>query len=116
MRLLIRTGLMVLAVWAVFVFVPGLDWNDEWLTLLVVAVLIGLANAVVRPVLKALTLPIRMMTLGLFTLVLNIALMAGVLWLAETLELGVSSEGWGWTALGGLLLAVASSVISMVGD
>lgn len=115
-RFLIRTGLMAAAVWIVFTIVPGLTWDNEWLTLIVIALIIGVANAVVRPIARLLTLPIRIMTLGFFSLVLNVLLMAGVLWAADELELGIAADGWQPILLGGLLLAIAASVVSMIDD
>jgi len=116
MKHLISLGANVLAAWLTFSFVDGLDWNGEWLTLAVVGLIIGGVNAIIKPVARALAIPIRMMTLGLFTLVINIALMAGVVWAADAMELGVTSADWQSTLLGGLVLAVVSSVLQAVLD
>ncbi len=116
MKLLIRTGLMMLAVWVTFAVVTGLEWNQEWLTLFIIAVIIGLVNALIRPIARLLTLPIRIVTLGLFSLVLNVILMAGVIWVADAADLGVTSDGWQSTLLGGVILAIASAFVSAIGD
>jgi putative membrane protein len=112
MRLLVRFGLMVAAVWLTFTIVPGLSYDGNWLTLVVVALLIALANALVVPLLKLISLPIRVVTLGLFTLAINVLVLVGVIVLAQNIEVGIASEGFGSSLLGALLLTVLSSVIS----
>jgi len=112
MRLLVRFALMVGAVWVTFTIVPGLSYDGNWVTLVVVALLIALANALVIPFLKVISLPIRFVTLGLFTLAINILVLIGVIALAQAIEVGISSDGFGASLLGALLLTVLSSVIS----
>jgi putative membrane protein len=96
--------------------VSGLTWNNDWLTLLLIALIIGVVNAFIKPIARLLTLPLRVITLGLFSLVVNIALMAGVLWLASEMDWGVASAGWKSTLIGAVILAVASSIITAVTD
>ena len=67
--------------------------------ILFAAVTIGVLNAVVRPLVLLLTLPLNVLTLGLFTLVVN----AGMLWMASQVVIGFSVHGF-WSALGGWLL------------
>jgi len=112
MKLLIRFGLMVAAVWLTFTVIPGLSYDGNWVTLVVVALLIALANALVIPLIKLISLPIRFLTLGLFTLAINVLVLAGVIALAQNIEVGVASEGFGSSLLGALLITVLSWVIS----
>jgi len=55
-------------------FVPGVDFFGSYIMLIVVGVILGLANFFIKPILKAISLPIRIITLGLFSLVINMAL------------------------------------------
>ena len=117
MKILIRLAANALAAWLTFELVDGLVWDEDWITLGVIAILIGLVNAFIKPVAKAISIPIRFMTLGLFTLVINVLLMAGVIWIAEALEIGgVSSDNWQSTLLGGLVLSIVSAILSAVVD
>jgi putative membrane protein len=116
MKLLVRLAINALAAWLTFTLVDGLHWNEEWLTLGIVALIIGAANALIKPVAKAISIPLRFLTFGLFTLVINIALMAGVIWVADAMDLGVSSDNWQSTLFGGLVLAVVSSILSSLVD
>ncbi len=115
-KYLIRIAAMAGAVWLTFFLVKGLTWDNDWVTLLLIALIIGVVNAFIKPVANLLTLPLRVVTLGLFSLVVNIALMAGVLWLADEMDWGIASTGWQSTLLGALILAVASSIITAVTD
>ncbi len=102
------------AVWATFALVNGLTFDGDWLGLLVIALVIGVANAIVIPLLKLVSIPVRIMTLGLFTLVINVGVVFLVIVVTESLELGVASSGWLATLLGAFLLTIFSSMISML--
>lgn len=75
---------------------------------LVFAVVLGLLNAFVRPVLLLLTLPLNLITLGLFTLVIN----AAIFWLATWFDLGVQVDGFRGAFIGALLVSIVSFVAS----
>ncbi len=107
-------ALMVGATWLTFFILPGLDDDGSWVTIAIVGLLIAAANAVVIPLLKAIALPLRIVTLGLATLAINVAVITGVIVVAQNVELGISSDGLGTTILAGLMLTVLSSVISWV--
>ena len=82
---------------------PGIG-IDSFATALVTALLLGLANTVIRPILILLTLPVTLLTLGLFIFVIN----ALVFWMVASLVSGFQVEGF-WAAFWG---AIAFSVIS----
>ena len=89
--------------------VPGISVKSFW-TALLVALILGILNAVVRPILIILTLPITLLTLGLFTLVIN-----GVLfWLVSTVVKGFSVDGFWAAFLGAGVLWVFSFITNAV--
>lgn len=97
MNILIRFVLNALAVMAAAYIVPGITVSDFW-TALVAAIVIGLLNALVRPLVILLTLPVNILTLGLFTFVIN----ALLFWLAASVVGGFHVAGFGaafWGAL-----------------
>lgn len=114
MRLLLRIALNAVAVWLTFWLIDGLEWGGDLWALLGIAVILGLVNAFIRPVVKLLALPIRALTLGLFTLVINVVLMAGVIVIASALDFGIASDGWRTTIIGGVVLSVVSALLSML--
>ncbi|MEH1874220.1 phage holin family protein [Nostoc sp.] len=89
--------------------VPGF-FIKNFLTALIAALVIGLVNAFVRPILQILTFPITLLTFGLFTLVIN----ALTLWLASALTPGSGFEIHGFlpALLGSIVLAIVSSIIN----
>src|SRR3972149_9529113 len=94
MRLLIGA----LGLWLASELVPGIAVHGAW-TLLGAALLLGIANAVVRPLLVILTLPITVLTLGLFLLVINAGTLALVAWAFDDFTLA----GF-WAAVGGAIV------------
>ncbi|MBW5480765.1 phage holin family protein [Streptomyces bambusae] len=90
--------------------------GSKALTLLLVAVVFGLVNAIVKPVVKLLSLPLFILTLGLFTLVVNALMLLLTSWLAGKLGLGFHVEGF-WTAVvGGLIISIVSWAANLVLD
>jgi putative membrane protein len=83
--------------------VPGIAVADFW-TALIAAIIIGLINALVRPILLILTLPINIFTLGLFTLVIN----ALMFWLAASLVRGFEIRDFTAAFLGALVFWLVS--------
>jgi putative membrane protein len=108
-RLLINAA----ALWVATRITPGIFFDGEWRTLLVVALIFGVLNVSVRPLLWFMTLPLLIVTLGLFTFVLN----ALMLWLtgaiSDSLGLGFHVEGFGAAFLGALVVSVVSFVLSL---
>ena len=96
--LFIRWLVSAAALYLTSLIVRGIEIQGVF-PLLFAAVTIGILNAVVRPVILLLTLPLNVLTLGLFTLVVN----AGMLWMASKVVVGFEVHGF-WSALGGWLL------------
>ncbi|MET9547447.1 MULTISPECIES: phage holin family protein [Streptomyces] len=83
-------------------------------TLIVVALLFGLVNFLVKPVVKVLTFPLFILTLGLITLVVNALMLLLTSWLADKFDVSFHVEGF-WTAvLGGLIISIVSWAMNMV--
>jgi len=96
--LVIRWLVSAVSLYLTSLIVRGIE-IDGIFPLLFAAVTIGILNAVVRPVILLLTLPLNVLTLGLFTLVVN----ATMLWMASKVVIGFHVHGF-WSALGGWLL------------
>jgi putative membrane protein len=109
-RLLINTA----ALWAATRVVPGISYTGDWRLLLGVALVFGVLNTLVRPVLKLLTFPLLILTLGLFTFVLN----AIMLWLtsvaSDALGLGFRVTGFRAAFLGALVVSIVSFALSLL--
>jgi putative membrane protein len=95
---LLRILVVALGLWLASVLVPGIEVRGAW-TLLGAALLLGIVNAVVRPLAILITLPITVVTLGLFLLVVNAAMLALVAWVFD----GFSIAGF-WPAVFGAVI------------
>ena len=97
---LINAVALAVAVW----LLPGINvvGEDTWLTLALMAIVFGLVNALIRPLVKFLTCLINMITLGLFTLVINALMLMLSGWIAQQLNIGFQVENFWWALLGAL--------------
>jgi putative membrane protein len=108
MRIIIHWIISALAILVSAYILPGV-YVDGLVAALVLAVVLGAINAILRPLLIMLTLPITIVTLGLFVLVINGALIM----LASYIVPGFMVDGFLWALLFGIVLAVVSSVLQM---
>jgi putative membrane protein len=114
MKLLIRWVISALALFAAAWLVPGIRVEETgWVVFAVMAVILGLVNAIVRPLLKLLTCPLILLTLGLFVLVIN----GLTLWLASSVavnwfNVGFYVDGFWPAFLGGLIVSIVTVILS----
>ena len=118
MRFLFRLLINAAALWVATQLVPQvlpgqLAFNGGWLNLLLVALVFGVLNAVVRPILALLTCPLQALTLGLFTLVLNAVIFWLTGYVSEALKLGFQVNSLLAALLGALIVSVVSVVLSI---
>jgi putative membrane protein len=92
---------------------PGTDL-ERTLTLLGVAVIFGLVNAIVGPILRLLTFPLVILTLGLFLMVVNALLLLLTEWIADQFDLAFQVDGFWSAVLGALIVSVVSFLINVV--
>ena len=105
----LRATIAALGLWLATVLISGLAIADP-LTLVLAAVLLGVCNAVVKPILIILTLPATILSLGLFLLVINGVVLALVAWMLP----GFTIAGFGAAVLGALIVSATSIVGSML--
>ena len=87
--------------------------GETILSLLIVSVVFGLVNAVVRPIVSLLSLPVTCLTLGLFTLVINAAMLWLTVWITSFLPVHLVIDSFFWTTiLAALIIAVVSAVVN----
>ena len=99
------------AVW----LVDGFDFDGEWWQFLIVAAIMGLANVVVKPILRLFSLPLILLTLGLFLIVVNALVLWIVVGISGSLELGLTSDGFFWeTFLASIVISIVSWILGAV--
>lgn len=106
MNLILRLLLTALAVVILSYVLPGINVDSIW-TAIILAVVLGLLNFLVKPILVILTLPVTILTLGLFLLVIN----ALIVLLAEHLVPGFQVAGFWWAVIFSLLLSFLQAVL-----
>jgi len=106
--LLLRWALNAFALWVVSEIVPGIHADGIFATF-VAAFVLGILNALVRPILLLLTLPINLLTLGLFTFVVN----ALMLELTSAMVRGFTVDGFGSALLGSFVLSLVSFLLNV---
>ncbi|MFD9483848.1 phage holin family protein [Streptomyces sp. NPDC059991] len=114
-KTLANAAALAVAIWLVQdITLTGDSTGKKALTLVLVALLFGVVNFIVKPVVKLLSLPLFILTLGLITFVINALMLLLTSWLAGKLDLNFHVEGF-WTALlGGLIISIVSWALNVV--
>ena len=86
--------------------------THDWLTLLIVALIFGVVNAVIRPILILLSLPLEILTLGLFIFVINAFMLLLTSWIAQGLDLGFRVDKFLPALLGAVIISIVSFILS----
>lgn len=120
MGFVVRVLINGVAIWLATLILPGLtviggdSTGGEVGVILLVALVFGLVNAIVKPIVNVLSIPLYILTLGLFTLVVNALMLMLTAWITEQTSWGLRIEDFGTAVLGGLIIAVVSFVLSAV--
>ena len=114
-KLLLRLVINMLALYAAMALVPGIEAQSEnWLSFIWLALIFGLINALLRPLLMLLTCPLIILTLGLGTLLINTLLfyLAGVI--GQAFNVGFTVDGFWPAFLGALVVSIVSMALSLL--
>lgn len=114
----VKVVVNALAIWVATLVVGGIDVGDRdddvvarVVTYLVIGLIFGLVNAVIKPIVRLIALPLYILTLGLFTFVVNAFMLQITSWIAQITPLTFSIDEFFWTAILG---AVVVTLVSMV--
>jgi putative membrane protein len=114
MPFLVRLLINAVALWITPHVVSGISYQGSWASLFLVALVFGVLNASLRPLLKLLTFPLLILTLGLFTFVINAFMLLITGWISDRMNLGFHVAGF-WPAFwGGLVISIVSLVMSLL--
>jgi putative membrane protein len=120
MGFLIKVGVNAVALWVAAWLVPGITFGEgkfgsRFATIVLVAIVFGVINAVVKPIAKLLSFPFIILTLGLFTFVVNAFMLQLTEWVADPLGLSFTIAHFFWDAvLGALIITIVSMVLGWV--
>jgi putative membrane protein len=120
-------GIVVTAIAFVIltVLLPQVKYDGDYVHLAIIAVLFGIANGLIKPVVKLLSFPINLMTMGLFGIVINVALFMGVAWVSTSfIKFQFTIAGWpthgltfdvvGTAVIASIALGIISAVLGLV--
>jgi putative membrane protein len=103
------------ALWVAVQIVPGIRFTaDEWWKLLLVAVAFSLLNTYLRPILRILSIPITLMTFGLFLLVINALMLLLTSAISDQLQLGFRVDDFLAALLGAIVVAIVGFILSLI--
>jgi putative membrane protein len=108
MLFIVRLIINMVAILIISYLFPKIIWVDGFLAALVAAFLLGIVNTIIRPILVLLTLPLTVLTLGLFLLVIN----GLMLWLVSALVSGFHVNGFWGAVFGSILISIVSWILS----
>lgn len=119
MSLIIRLIVNAIALWVATLIVSGVELEggstqDRVITLLVVAVIFAVVNVVVRPIVNILSLPLYVLTLGLFTFVVNALMLLLTSWIADQFDVPFNVDGFWSAILGGLVISFVSWILNLL--
>ncbi|MEV0434374.1 MULTISPECIES: phage holin family protein [Nocardia] len=126
MQLAIRLVINAIAIWAAAAWIDKItisvppEWSDEWgnwgkaLVILIVAIVFTAVNAVIKPIVKLLSLPFVILTLGLFLLVVNAAMLWLTAKITELTDYGLRVDGFWAAVLGGVIIMLVNWVLGII--
>jgi putative membrane protein len=115
MKLVLRWLITVIALFIALWIVPGIEiqGTNAWLAVGVMAVILGLINIFVRPLLRFLSCGFIVLTLGLFLLVINAFVLLLSSWICQALNIGFIVDGFWPALLGSIIVSIVSFILSM---
>jgi putative membrane protein len=113
-KFIIRWAINAAALYAAILIVPGIEFDGKWTGVIWLALIISLLNALVRPLLKLLTFPLIILTLGLFSIVVNTLILLLTNSIGQALGLGLTVDGFWPALLGSLVISIVSMVMSII--
>jgi len=117
MRFVITLLSTAASLWVAVLLVSGLEFSGVWWQFLIVAAIMGLANAIARPIITFFSLPFILVTLGLFLFIVNALVLQLVVWLSgpSVFDLGLTSTGFFWaTFWGSVVVSVVGWILGLV--
>ena len=114
-KLILRWAINAVAIWVAITYVPGIERTETgWLPILGLALIFGLVNALLRPLIEILTCPFIILTLGLGTLLINTLLFWLTGLIGNQFGMGFTVDGFWPAFLGALVVSVVSVVLTLI--
>jgi putative membrane protein len=120
MAFVIRVLINGVAIWFATLILSGMDvvgggsgWQNAGIIALI-ALVFGIVNAIVKPIVALLSIPLYILTLGLFTIVVNALMLMLTAWITEATDWGLRIDNFGTACLGAVIVSVVSLILSVL--
>ena len=113
-KFILRWVINAVAIFLAIQFVPGISLQGGWMGVIWLALIFGLVNAFLRPLLKLLTCPLILLTLGLFTLLINTFLFWLTGQIGQFFGINITIAGFWPAFLGGLVVTIVSVLMTLI--
>ncbi|MBK8430477.1 MAG: phage holin family protein [Chloroflexi bacterium] len=113
-QFLLRLFGNALALWAAIQIVPGITYDGTNFSLVIIALIFGVVNALVRPLIVLLTCPLIVLTLGLFLFVVNAIMLSITEAISDWFDLGLYIDGFWATLFGAIIISIVSGLFTML--
>jgi putative membrane protein len=113
-HLLLKILVNAVSLAAAVKFIDGITFTGKWWMMLIIAIIFGFVNAIIKPVVKLFSLPLLILSLGLFALIINALMLELTAWLSAGFDLGLGVSGF-WPAVkGALVISIVNMALSCV--
>ena len=126
MRNLARILVTALALWITTLIVGGSGENGIWVkqvgddvmglvfTFVIVAIIFAIVNMTIGKVVRFVSIPLRILTLGLFSLIINGLMLLLLNWITDLIGFGLKADGFWWAVLGAIILSISTTILAAV--
>ena len=120
MKFIVRVVINAIAIWLASALLSGLNIfggstpAQRVGVFALIALLFGVVNAIVKPIVKFFALPLYVLTLGLFTLVVNALMLMLTAWITDSWSWGLRIDSFGTAVIGAVIISIVSVVLSVV--
>ena len=112
-RILVRWLINTIAIILAVRFVPGIVYNGSWWGILIVGMIFGIVNTFIRPIVRLFTFPLLILSLGLFTFIINAMMLSITSWFSYKFGLGFHVESFSPALWGSLVISIVSIILSL---
>ena len=109
MKLFIRWVINAFALWAAAALVSGIELSGGWVSIFIVAAIFGIINTILKPIVKLFSIPFIILTLGLFTLIINATMLGLTAYLTDALQV----DGFWSAVLGSIIISIISTLLNV---
>lgn len=110
-RIILNWVINTISIMLAIKFVPGIVYSGKWSGILIVGLIFGLVNTIIRPIVSFFTFPLLILSLGLFTFIINAMMLSMTSWVSGEFRLGFHVYGFRAAFWGALIISILTMVL-----